>query len=413
LGNLVNYLVFFSLIRIFAPFLNDDHMFFEDISAEVILFFMLYGGSAVAALIACIYLCVRRGNAFAPDITPPVSLRRWAAAFYAVAFLGHIWWFFFYIYSCDIHSIGYLVVAELDCVGLLTTIAGTLLAMLQDRRRPVWPLVAATIPFPVLLVLHLVYPDSHFWGIAVTYILLLYALFSVYMVFSVRQYGRWLRDNYADLEHKEVWMSHVLVIVILILIITYGFDDGNMFVSYLVQVTDLALTGLLLWRVETLPQLNSILVEEACAPSFQETTQVSGSPLATVGAQNPDSPSPSQQSPAIPSEEIEQLLAERFVDTQLYLQHDLTLQQLSQTIGINRSYLSLYFSSLGTNYNAYINDLRINHFMRLYREAVQTRHPIPARRLASASGYRSYSTFSLAFKQRTGQSVTAWMRKSD
>jgi hypothetical protein len=24
------------------------------------------------------------------------------------------------------------------------------------------------------------------------------------MVVAVRQYGRWLRDNYADLEHKEV-----------------------------------------------------------------------------------------------------------------------------------------------------------------------------------------------------------------
>jgi AraC-like DNA-binding protein len=38
--------------------------------------------------------------------------------------------------------------------------------------------------------------------------------------------------------------------------------------------------------------------------------------------------------------------------------------------------------------------------------------PVVAQQLASESGYRSYSTFSLAFKQRTGQSVTAWMRQS-
>ena len=35
--------------------------------------------------------------------------------------------------------------------------------------------------------------------------------------------------------------------------------------------------------------------------------------------------------------------------------------------------------------------------------------PVTAKQLASDSGYRSYSTFSLAFKQRMGQSVTTWM----
>jgi hypothetical protein len=31
--------------------------------------------------------------------------------------------------------------------------------------------------------------------------------------------------------------------------------------------------------------------------------------------------------------------------------------------------------------------------------------------LAGQSGYRSYRTFSVAFRQRTGQSVTAWMNE--
>ncbi|MBR1503822.1 MAG: AraC family transcriptional regulator [Prevotella sp.] len=33
--------------------------------------------------------------------------------------------------------------------------------------------------------------------------------------------------------------------------------------------------------------------------------------------------------------------------------------------------------------------------------------------MANESGYRSYSTFSLAFKQRTGLSVTAWIRNTN
>jgi AraC-like DNA-binding protein len=357
-------------------------MFFAQIPAELILFSMLYGGAAVAGVIACIYLCLRKGNAFAADVTPPVSLRRWAAAFFAVVFLGHVWWYLFYIYSGDIHSLSCLVVAIIDSVSLLTTIVGTLLAMLQDRKRPVWPVVLATIPYAVFMALNIVYPNGHFISIAIAYILLLYVLFSIYMVFAVRQYGRWLRDNYADLEHKEVWLSHVLVIVILLFIIIYGFDTGDMTIGFLVQFIDLVLIGLLLWRVETLPQLENISMEQR-----------------------------TQQTLVIPSN-IEQLLAERCVSTQLYLQHDLTIFQLAQAVGINRLYLSHYFSRHGTTYNAYINDLRINHFMSLYREATAARQPITAQQLASDSGYRSYSTFSLAFKQRIGKSVTAWMRET-
>jgi len=370
-------------------------MFIGNTPADLILFFMLYGGVTMAALIACIYLCLRRGNALAPDITPPVPLRRWAAALFAVASIGHIWWYFFYVYAFDIHSVGFLVVSMLDCVGLLTTVAGTLFAMLQDRKRPVWPIVTATIPYAVLHVLNIVHPDGQFFYIAIAYILLVYLSFTVYMVFAVRRYGRWLRDNYADLEHKEVLVSHVLVSVFLLLIITYGFDGGEMTISYIVQLFALGLIGLLLWRVETLPLLENTFVEQENCPSAAPET---------------DLPTHEKQPLAIPSN-IEQLLAEHCVGTQLYLQHDLTILQLAQALGTNRLYLSQYFSRQGITYNTYINDLRINHFINLYREAIATHQPITAQQLARESGYRSYSTFSLAFKQRVGQSLTAWMHE--
>ena len=59
-------------------------------------------------------------------------------------------------------------VGVLDCVALLTTIAGTLLAMLQDRKRPVWPAFAAMIPFVALGVLQILFPEKSFTGIAGT-----------------------------------------------------------------------------------------------------------------------------------------------------------------------------------------------------------------------------------------------------
>ena len=60
-------------------------------------------------------------------------------------------------------------------------------------------------------------------------------------------------------------------------------------------------------------------------------------------------------------------------------------------------------------YNAYINGLRIQHFVRLYQEAVAADRPFTALQLAQESGFRSYSTFAAAFKQRMGQTVKIWM----
>ena len=342
---------------------------------------MLYGASAMVALIACIYVLFRKGNAISPDVTPPMSLRRWAAAFLGVTFLGHIYWLLLYIYSGGTNSIGCMIASYLDCLTLFTTIPGTLFAMLQDRKRHVWPVVIATIPFAVLEILHCVNPHGYFQTFALAYIMLVYVIFTIYMVFAVKQYGRWLRDNYADLENKEIWISHMLIIVILLLIIFYGFDGGDLTIGFIVQFLSIVLYCFLLWRVETLPQLENVTVED-------------------------QSEQPEEQ----PEEPFEQLLNERCVATHLYLQHDLTLLLLAQILGTNRSYLSQYFSRQGITYNAYINNLRIDHFMKLYREALSAGKTIIVHQLASESGFRSYSTFSLAFKQRMGQSVTTWMQ---
>lgn len=370
---------------------------FEQISPQLSLFFILYGGATVVAIILCIYLLIRRGNAIAAHITPPMRLRRWAAAFFAVEAMSHIWWYLFYIYSWKDRSLSYLIVCLLDYVTLLPAIFGTMLSMLQDRKRSLSPFIAAVIPIVFLGVLQIALPEIDFMPSGLVYMMVLYALFTIYMVIAVRQYGRWLRDNYADLEHKEVWLSLTLLIVLLLLIVGDEFVFESIFMIYFVRVIAFVLFGLLLWRVETLPQL-----EVLSKPDDEGQSTTKKEPQETD--------TPIQKSQTIPSN-IGQLLTTHCVNTQLYLQHDLTLQQLAIALGTNRSYLSQYFSSQGMNYNAYINGLRIKHFIDLYREAVATQSPFTLQQLASDSGYRSYSTFSLAFKQRMGQSVTAWMRR--
>ena len=356
---------------------------FGDTSIQSILFFVLYGITGVVPLIAAFYLLLRRANAIAPGVTPPVSLRRWTASFFAASSLAHVWWLLFYIFSRDLNSISYLFLSMLDCVLLFTTFAGTLLALLQDRRRNVWLALVSIIPFVALVGADMVFPSSLLEQIASAYLILLVLAFTGYMVVAIRQYGQWLNDNYADLENKKVWLCQTIALVCMLLFILYALAVDIVFL-WLIHIIELVIVGLLLWRVETLPLLE--------LPTQSQTQQ------------------PTAKSVTIDLAYIEQLLKERCVTPQLFLQHDLTLEQLAQTIGTNRYYLSHYFSRQSITYNTYINNLRINYFIKRYEDTVAAQQPVGVQQLAQESGFRSYSTFSRAFTQRTGQSVTAWMR---
>ena len=179
------------------------------------------------------------------------------------------------------------------------------------------------------------------------------------MVGAVRQYGRWLRDNYV-----MGTIAHLI-----------GFP----------------LAGLLLWRVETLKDLST----DSLTPHPAQTEESTSKNTSAKGE----------------ASHIGQLLAKHCEAAQLYLQTDLTLAQLSGAIGVNRYYLSQYFASQNTSYYEYIHDLRIRHFIARYRERAAAHEPIVDQQLAQESGYDSYSTFSAAFKRRMHKCVTAWMHE--
>ena len=114
---------------------------------EDILYIMLYAVVTAMAIIASCYLLFRRGNAFAPDITTPARLRRWTAAFFASLALNHMWYMpiFFHISSEDTMMID-LTGGLLDSMILFPLAIAVLLAMLQDSRRPLWPVAVMAAP---------------------------------------------------------------------------------------------------------------------------------------------------------------------------------------------------------------------------------------------------------------------------
>lgn len=335
-----------------------------------------------------LYLLLRRSNAIAPEVTPPLRLRRWAAAIMLENVLSHVLWLW---YFCHPSITGYVLVCTQDILLLIPIIAGILLSMLQDRHRPVWPVAVALVPVIGLSALNIIYDNEAFLFCLGIYVFALYALLMVYMYFAVRRYGRWLRDNYADLEHKEVWQSYLVMVVFALFTILYICTSGQTkFLTYLLEFVCIIIMSLVLWRAETLQELSDSTAAEVEEPAG--------------GAQKASAPQ------ALPADIVAPLLKKHCENKHLYLQHDLSLSQLAQAIGTNHYYLSQYFTRQGLTYNAYINGLRIRHFIRLYEKAVAEKRAFTAQQLAFESGYRSYSTFSAAFKQYTGKTVTTWMQ---
>ena len=391
---------------------------FEHITLDIILLLMLYAVGATVSAMACVYLLLRRGNAFTRRISTPKRLRRWTAAFFGIVAMGHLWYLpGVMMADGDAATLWMLIGALLDCLLTMPLAIVVLLCMLQDRKRPLWIAWLITAPLIILSAVSVGMRSYALVQWMQGYFLLMAVGFTAYMVRAVRQYGRWLRDNYADLEHKEVWQSLLVLAVIMLLFCYYVVGYGSITYEFVVQVCGIALVAYLLWRVETLQDLSfqpmadgDIALAEA-QRAAAEAAEADDDTLDGDGGR----PQPAEGLSEAVIQEIGKLLHDRCEGNKLYLQTDLTSVQLAQALGTNRTYLGMYFSSQGTTYNAYINTLRINYFIELCRQASAAAEgqSIQAKQLANRSGYRSYRTFSVAFKQRTGQSVKDWIAEQD
>ena len=374
---------------------------------EDLIFVMLYAIAMTMALMASAYLLFRRGNAFAEDIIPPLRLRRWVAVFFGIMAAGHLWYLpGILMAEGDAATLWMLIGGLLDYLLTLPVVLIVMLCMLQDRRRPLWPVWLAMVPLVIMMGVSIANRSEALLPWMQGYFLLAVIGFTVYMVREVRQYGRWLRDNYADLEHKEVWQSLLVLAVIMLLFCYYVVGCGSITYEFIIQLCDIPLVAYLLWRVETLQDLNppisseNIVVADATPIDDSDAMDTM---IATEETEEADTSLSVRNN-------IGPLLRQHCEEPQLYLQYDLSLTQLATLIGVNRSYLSKHFALQGITYNTYINNLRIRHFVSLCQERVAAHQPLSIQQLSLDSGFRSYSTFNGAFKQVMHTTATEWLR---
>lgn len=223
-----------------------------------IIFISLYCGVAFLAVVACLYLLLRRGNAFVGDeFKSSRRLRRWTAALLAAMAASHVWWYAIGVYwLADDRLVRNITTILLDHITLVPLTMAMLLAMLQDRRRPLWPWLVMQLPVVIFAIVGIAqrstfygYELAHYWQLVVI------AVFITYYIYALWQYGRWLLDNYADLDHKEVWQSLVFALALLAIYVIYTSNAGELMREYLSQVISIVIIVFLVWRVETLQEL--------------------------------------------------------------------------------------------------------------------------------------------------------------
>lgn len=369
-----------------------------------ILFLMLYGGAAMAAMAAALYLWLRRQSALAPKVESPRELRLWAAAFLGASAVSHVWWLLVNEpWLAEERTVREVLMMTLDHVTLVPLAVAVLLRMLQDRRRRLWPWLAAQVPIVAMGAVGIATGDGRAMLWMNDWEAVVIVAFVVRYALALRVYNGWLMDNFADLEHKDVWRSLVVAVAAGMFFMFYSTNEGVMLKEYLSQWFTIGLVAFLVWRVETIQRL---LVEEGFVPISEPAVEPT---TEEAPAEAREATAGKLSAGAVKA--LGQRLRKECEAGRLYLQPDLRIEQLAKAVESNRTYLSAYFVQKDTTYNDYVNELRIRHFEQLYRLALQKgSEPPKAKDLATESGFSSYSTFGVAFKKLRGMTAKQWMQ---
>lgn len=95
----------------------------------------------------------------------------------------------------------------------------------------------------------------------------------------------------------------------------------------------------------------------------------------------------------------------QWLEHRKYLKHGITIDRLSKEIGVNRTYLSGFINtSYQTNFNTWINGLRIQESKKIIQEEEQ----VSLSEVADRVGFADASQFSKQFKQLEGVSPSQW-----
>lgn len=326
-------------------------------------------------IMMAVYLLTSRRNAFGTELVIDQRLRRKAGRLifiYTLIYLANIP---MVLWLADDLQLLQMASVTVDMTIWCPVVLHFLLELLQDRRH--WDNRLLLISMLAVMPLTGWLLTGHTWWKWAVYGMYIaeVAFFIGWYIRAAIAYRRFLADNYADLEHKEVTWSWIILSSMFFSLINYllMLFQSNIQIcvalSYIFHLADILFIGIIVWyidhqqilepltaeaEVEKLPKEQEAETDETTHTLTDQTTK-EDIIIAKTGA----------------------LLRKHCEETQLYLQHDLSLKIVAQECNTNRTYLGRYFASQGLTYYTYINKLRIEHFQSLYRQALKEKNTPP------------------------------------
>lgn len=361
-------------------------------------------------IMMAVYLLTSRRNAFGSELVTDQRLRRKAGRLifiYTLIYLANIP---MVLWLADDLQLLQMASVTVDMTIWCPVVLHFLLELLQDRRH--WDNRLLLISMLAVMPLTGWLLTGHTWWKWAVYGMYIaeVVFFIGWYIRAAIAYRRFLADNYADLEHKEVTWSWIILSSMFFSLINYllMLFQGNMQIcvalSYIFHLADILFIGIIVWYIDH-QQILEPLTAEAVAEELAMEEEADTDDTSNMLTNQPTKDD-------IIVIKTGALLRKHCEEAQLYLQHDLSLKTVAQVCNTNRTYLGRYFASQGLTYYTYINKLRINHFQSLYREALKGENTPPTlQQLSIDSGFVSYNTFSRAFLACTGISVRQWLEQ--
>jgi AraC-like DNA-binding protein len=212
-----------------------------------------------------------------------------------------------------------------------------------------------------------------------------------FLYFSIRHYQKyraWLNENYSDTEKvKFDWLRNFLYVFTAILIIGAFFDFTNSFVfklSYIQFFYFEIVLALTTYYLAVAGYLRSKTIELNFTEKEAEKIDERKTLLAEKDL-----------------EKLKTKLQDLMQNDKIYLEPNLTLNDLSRKLGVNSSVLSYAINNgFGVNFNDFVNEFRIAEV----KEKLKTDADSTLLNVAFDCGFNSKATFNRAFKKFTGVS---------
>ncbi len=343
-------------------------------NSSFVIYIMNYSLTTVVLLAIGSYLSFSSRAAFGQAVKTSKRVRRLAGAIILALAFSFILHAFEPNDSSErahfIRDVFYMI----DIVVTNFVMLHLLLSLLQTRQYPKWLVPLLVLPTLLLMVGLIASRDSLWFKAQQVYWVFAFIGFFIFYFRESISYTRWLRSNYSSLENVGIQWTYTIFILVLLQFVFLALR-----VQYPLSVASWVANGIhiifaiyLMLCVDHLEAIETPQVREA-----EDVPELEEKDLEWIGNQ----------------------LVERCEKEELYLQYDLTVDQLLRAIGTNRTYLSRYFSQHGLTYYSYINKLRVEHALRLMDKS---HGKLNFTLVAAESGFRSLSTFYRAFKEHIG-----------